>query len=120
MSVKVGEVIQKIVKSKGISVTDFAEKINYSRRNVYEIFDKDTIDTGLLIKIGKVLGQNLFLLYVSDKEISEHQSQKKSIQNELAQTVERLKTIVDELKGKSDIINSKNLVTAKRISKKKK
>lgn len=120
MSVHIGEIIKKIVKSKGVSVTDFADRINYSRRNVYEIFDKPTIDTGLLIKISKELGQNLFLFYISDKEITEHQALKKSAQNEFIQTVEQLKKIVDELEVKTDALKSKSLVLGKKVTKGKK
>lgn len=76
MSINIGEIIKKQVKSKGISVTDFAEKINYSRRNIYEIFEKKTIDTGILVKINKVLGANLFMHYLSEEEITDFKSKK--------------------------------------------
>ncbi len=119
MSIHIGEIIKNLVKSKGISVTDFADKINYSRRNVYEIFDKKTIDTGLLIKIGNILGKNLFLLYVSDKEIAEHKAEKKSTTDELVETVEQLKKIITSLE-KVDTVKFKNPVTEKKKLIKKK
>jgi plasmid maintenance system antidote protein VapI len=119
MYIHIGEVIKNLVKNKGISVTDFADKINYSRRNVYEIFDKKTIDTGLLIKIGSVLGKNLFLLYVSDKEIAEHKAEKKSTTDELVETVAQLKSIVASLE-KIDSVKFKKGVPEKKKSVKKK
>ena len=90
MVVHIGKVIKKLVKKKGISVTGFADMINYSRRNVYEIFGRETIDTGLLIKISKVLEQNLFLNYISDSDLSELKNSKS--------TSEELKDILDNLK----------------------
>jgi|GEM_PF-1054238 len=109
MSIHIGETIKNLVKNKGISVTEFADRINNSRRNVYEIFDKKTIDTGLLIKIGKVLEQNLFLLYVSEKDISEHQVSKKSANEEFIQTVDKLKGIVNDLSNNVDSLKSHSL-----------
>jgi plasmid maintenance system antidote protein VapI len=113
MSIHIGEIIKNLVKSKGISVTEFADKINYSRRNVYEIFDKKTIDTGLLIKIGNILGKNLFLLYVSDKEVAEHQAGKKSTTDELVETVTQLKNIVTSLE-KVDSVKFKKVSIKKK------
>lgn len=52
-----------------MTVEDFAKKINTTRRNAYKVFEKNTIDTGILIKISKVLGENLFLKYISETEI---------------------------------------------------
>ncbi len=47
-------------KANGLSVTAFAKKIHTSRRNVYMIFGRATIDTGLLARISKVLGHDFF------------------------------------------------------------
>lgn len=43
-----------------MTVTEFADKINYSRRNIYSIFSKESIDTSLLFKISEVLKYNFF------------------------------------------------------------
>ena len=118
MSIHIGEIIKNLVKSKGISVTEFADKINYSRRNVYEIFDKKTIDTGLLIKISTLLGKNLFLLYVSDKDIAEHKADKKSTNDELFETVAQLKNIVTSLEKIDTVKFKKPIVEKKKITKK--
>ena len=72
MAIHIGKIIQGLVKQKGMAVTEFADRINYSRRNVYQIFDKETVDTGLLIRIGKILRQNLFFNYISEADIQKH------------------------------------------------
>jgi predicted transcriptional regulator len=71
MSIHIGKIIKDIVKSRQMDVTEFAKKINYTRRNAYKIFNKPSIDTNLLVKINKVLGENLFLNYLTDQEMAE-------------------------------------------------
>lgn len=111
MSIHIGKIIKKIVKKKAISVTDFADKINYSRRNVYEIFDRETIDSGLLIKINKVLEENLFLNYISDDDINKFKNSKSN--------PEELKEILNNLKSEIKKLKEINLSNKKQVSKKK-
>lgn len=97
MSIHIGKIIQRLVKEKGFTVTDFAKKINYSRRNVYEIFEKNTIDTGLLIKIGKLLNDNLFLHYISEADILKYKNAN-TTKEELEDILINLKMEVKKLK----------------------
>src|SRR5580704_17580973 len=69
MGIHIGKIIKDTLKSREIDVTEFAKKISYTRGNAYKIFNKPSIDTDLLLKINKVLGENLFLKYVSDEDI---------------------------------------------------
>jgi plasmid maintenance system antidote protein VapI len=71
MSIHIGKIIKDTLKSKNIDVVDFAGKINYTRGNAYKIFNKKSIDTDLLLKISKVLGENLFFYYISKDELIE-------------------------------------------------
>lgn len=48
----------------------FAKKISRSRNVVYDIFERESIDTQLLNKIGKVLNCDFFSLYSIQKEYS--------------------------------------------------
>ncbi|UPT65604.1 MAG: helix-turn-helix domain-containing protein [Sphingobacteriales bacterium JAD_PAG50586_3] len=105
MAVHIGKIIQALVKSKGISVTDFADMVNYSRRNVYEIFEKATIDTGLLIKISKVLKKNLFFEYITEDEAIEY-ANTLSNENELLAAIKDVKKTVTELKEGIDKITA--------------
>lgn len=76
MSVHIGNIIQKSVKKKGIKVTVFADQINCSRRNVYEIFKKKNIDTELLQVISEKLEENLFMHYLSESDLTNYQHTK--------------------------------------------
>ncbi len=60
----IGSEIKGIVEAKGISITEFSKRINKSRENVYSIFNRKTIDTGLLFTISKVLEFDFFSLYI--------------------------------------------------------
>lgn len=51
----IGDKIKEEVTKRGLSITEFAKLINKSRNYVYAIFEKDTIDTGLLSDISIAL-----------------------------------------------------------------
>ena len=57
----IGEKIKKVLEFKGITVTEFAKRINKSRENIYSIFTRKTIDTGLLQSISNVLEYDFFM-----------------------------------------------------------
>ena len=57
----IGEKIKKVLESKGITVTEFAKRINKSRENIFSIFTRKTIDTGLLQSISRVLDYDFFV-----------------------------------------------------------
>ena len=70
MAVHIGKKIKEEVYRQGISVSTFAKKISRSRNVVYDIFDRESVDTDLLNKIGKVLNCDFFSLYSAQKEYS--------------------------------------------------
>jgi len=61
--IHIGQQIKLVLESKGISVTEFSKRINKSRENIYSIFTRKTIDTGLLSKIAEVLEFDFFIYY---------------------------------------------------------
>lgn len=70
MAIHIGKKIREELDLNGMSVTDFAKKINRSRNVTYDIFERVSIDTALLNKIAKVLNVDFFSLYSSQKEFS--------------------------------------------------
>lgn len=68
MAIHVGKKIKEEVYKQNISVITFAKKINRTRNVVYDIFERESIDTDLLNKIGKVLNCDFFSMYSSQKE----------------------------------------------------
>jgi len=56
----IGNCIREKLREDGRSVSWFARQICCTRSNVYKIFNKSSIDTELLERIGKVLRYNFF------------------------------------------------------------
>jgi hypothetical protein len=70
MGIHIGKKIKEELYRQNYSVTLFARKINRTRNVVYNIFERESIDTELLNKIGKVLNCDFFSLYSAQKEYS--------------------------------------------------
>lgn len=122
MAIHVGKKIREEIDKQNFSVTLFAKKINRSRNVVYDIFKRESIDTDLLNKIGKILNCDFFSMYSSQKEYTQDhikhfhvnesaavygknadlitalQQQNQTLQNE----VEYLKKIIALLESKKD------------------
>lgn len=58
----IGNHIRAILESmpRQYTVSWFATAIHCDRRNVYYIFERPNIDTGLLLRISQALGHNFF------------------------------------------------------------
>lgn len=59
-SVHVGNMVEAEFRKQGMSVTWFANLLHCDRRNVYDIFNRASIDTSLLIRISCILNVNFF------------------------------------------------------------
>jgi transcriptional regulator with XRE-family HTH domain len=68
MAIHIGKKIKEELYKQGISVSTFAKRINRSRNVVYDIFERESIDTALLNKIGLILRIDFFSLYSEQKE----------------------------------------------------
>jgi predicted transcriptional regulator len=58
-----GEIIERAVRSSGISVTELARRLKKSRRYVYNLFEKPDVPVETILQIGK------FIHYDFSKEI---------------------------------------------------
>jgi hypothetical protein len=68
VAIHIGKKIREEVDRQKIPITTFAKKINRSRNVVYDIFERESIDTSLLNKIGKILNCDFFSLFSTQKE----------------------------------------------------
>jgi transcriptional regulator with XRE-family HTH domain len=59
-NVAIGKQIQAVVKKRGMKVEELAKRLNVSKPNIYDIYRRNTIDTGLLERLCKVLDHNFF------------------------------------------------------------
>lgn len=61
MAIHIGQRIRQVFDESGMSVSELARRIQTTRQNVYGIFERRSIDTELLERIGKALHHNFFL-----------------------------------------------------------
>ena len=67
-TVEIGQKIKEIFDARNMKLTEFADELGTVRQNVYRIFKKRHVDTGLLLKISQVLHHNFFQYYVGDPD----------------------------------------------------
>lgn len=63
MEIHVGKLIKNRLQETGMTKSEFARRINKTSQNIYDIFERKTIDTGLLLKISTILDLNFFERY---------------------------------------------------------
>jgi predicted transcriptional regulator len=61
--VNIGEKIKEIFDERGCTVVWFARQIPCSRKNVYDIFRRKSVDTQVLYRICKILDYDFFEEY---------------------------------------------------------
>ncbi len=61
--IHIGKKIKEVLDKTPMSVVDFAKRINLTRNGAYKVFEKETIDTGQLQTISKVLNHDFFAYY---------------------------------------------------------
>ena len=74
---------KQVFETKGISVTEFSRRINKSRENMYSIFSRKTIDSGLLLAISRVLEFDFFKLYSKNNYVLQEEVQKLREENQI-------------------------------------
>lgn len=64
--VNIGQIIKDELDRQERSVSWLAHKLNCHRSVVYRIFNKNSIDTAMLIRISEVLHRNFFKEYFEE------------------------------------------------------
>lgn len=110
----IGKQIEKVVREKRWSITEFAREINTNRNNVYHIFGRRNIETELLQRISNVLDFDFFQFYISDETktriVSEQSSlyttnaEIKRLMKKISVLEKEIKTLMDRLLDKEEII----------------
>ena len=68
--IHIGEEIKKELEKQKLGITWLSRKLYCDRSNIYDIFKRSSLDTGLLLRISTVLNRNFFELY--SNELSRH------------------------------------------------
>lgn len=66
MKIHLGKEIRRHLDDKGKTVVWFSHQLNCSRTNVYKIFEKEHLDTGLLARISTILNYDFFAMLSED------------------------------------------------------
>ncbi len=61
----IGHLIEAELRRQERTVTWLSRRLNCDRRNIYSIFEREYIDTGLLFRISLALGKDFFSVYSS-------------------------------------------------------
>lgn len=64
--IHIGQEIRKQVEEQGKTSVWLAQKLGCHRTNLYKIYDKRTIDTGVLLRISRILNYDFFNLYTEE------------------------------------------------------
>jgi len=112
--VEIGQKIKEVFDSRHMKLTDFADELGTVRQNVYRIFRKRHLDTGLLLKISQVLHHNFFEYYVerqedsmSNENLTALKTQASDFREQLElskKEVDYLRKIIRLMEEKSDLI----------------
>jgi hypothetical protein len=118
--VHIGNKIKEVLDSTGMSVTSFASKINMSRPNVYDVFDRENMDTGLLLQISKVLDHDFFNYYRTDgsqlaKEARISYIRKNEILSSLNEELKAAKKRIAELERQNQLLEKLNALNEEKI-----
>ena len=99
-TVEIGQKIKEVFEARHKKLTDFADELGTVRQNVYRIFRKRHLDTGLLLKISQVLDYNFFQYYVeTPAENSEMENARQVAEvSEYQQKLELSKKEIDYLR----------------------
>jgi len=114
MPVHIGKKIKEELYKQRISVTAFAKKISRSRNVVYDIFERESVDTDLLHKIGKVLSCDFFSLYSAQKEYAQEGIKSfytREVEMVYGKTQEEGNLVQQNLSLKTEIAYLKKIIT---------
>ena len=98
MKIEIGQKIREVFEASNLKLTDFADQLGTVRQNVYRIFKKSHLDSGLLLKISRVLNHNFFQYYQLPGEGDSPSPQPKEQSSDLSRQLELAKKEVDYLR----------------------
>lgn len=71
--VSIGRLIQDELKHQERTVTWLSRKIHCDRRNIYDIFNRNNIDSNLLMRISMAMGVDFFKVFSDSLQLTINQ-----------------------------------------------
>lgn len=124
-SIHIGKKIKEVLDKTPISVVDFAKSINLTRNGAYKVFEKETIDTGQLQAISKVLKHDFFNYYENEPLVLKEPKEKVGYvtKEELAQSsreiIQLVKSEFEKLREELSLKKESYKIPVKKRSTKK-
>ena len=111
-TVEIGQKIKEIFDARNMKLTEFADELGTVRQNVYRIFKKRHVDTGLLLKISQVLHHNFFQYYVEqpggvDEKMRVLRTETDDFQKQLElsrKEIDYLRKIINLMEEKAELV----------------
>ena len=120
--VHIGKKIKEVLTQARFKKTEFADLINISRTVVYDIFKRETIDTGLLQTISKALNHDFFSYFeeVQEGEVNEPKSEYGfATKSELSEVVQSVRQLAKEIQKLREELPKKKAAPKKKPGKNK-
>ena len=93
-----GTYIKNRVKEKGITVSEFARRIHCTRRNIYQIYKKNSLDTDLIKRISLALEIDLLSTFNKSSFLKlKNDVQPETIEKSYEKSINRLNSIENKL-----------------------
>jgi transcriptional regulator with XRE-family HTH domain len=93
-----GTFIKNKVKEKGITVSEFARRIHCTRRNIYQIYKKNSLDTDLIKRISLALEIDLLSTFNKSSFLKlKNDVQPETIEKYYEKSINRLNSIENKL-----------------------
>jgi transcriptional regulator with XRE-family HTH domain len=112
-AIEIGQKIKEVFDKRNIKLTEFADELGTVRQNVYRIFKKRHVDTGLLLKISQVLEHNFFQYYVDlpeeieDEKLKSLRTEATDVQKQLElsrKEIDYLRKIIKLMEEKAELV----------------
>ncbi|OFY63773.1 MAG: hypothetical protein A3H98_06800 [Bacteroidetes bacterium RIFCSPLOWO2_02_FULL_36_8] len=129
MNFHIGEKIKTVVEKRGITKAELARRLNMSSTNIHKIFNRKSIDTGLLTSLSKELEFDFFNFYENQTTSTKHPAQKRfteeaekyklnpvALSKEIARLKEEMMRKEKEFAGKEIAYASKEILYLKKIN----
>jgi hypothetical protein len=107
--VEIGPKIKEVFDHRQMKLTEFADELGTVRQNVYRIFRKRHLDTGLLLRISQVLNHDFFQYY-SSEPVQRSKSNSHSSEKEYQQQLELSRKEIDYLRRIIKLMEEKSVL----------
>jgi transcriptional regulator with XRE-family HTH domain len=109
--VEIGPKIKEVFDHRQMKLTDFADELGTVRQNVYRIFRKRHLDTGLLLRISQVLDHDFFQYYSNvPAQLNKNESRPRASETEYERQLELSRKEIDYLRRIIKLMEEKSVL----------